>query len=137
MSVIHPGNVMYSTKTRSKTHILAGIDSRVFPLSVYATAILISDNLSRTSSLVTAKCVYPLIILVYLRTTKSNQPHRRLRPVVTPTSLPTLCRYSPVESNNSVANVPLPTRVYKYKIIRVLKKHTKTTQKKTHSQCRL
>ena len=34
--------------------------------------------------------VYPFIILVYLNTTKSSQPHRLLRPVVTPTSFPTV-----------------------------------------------
>jgi hypothetical protein len=43
--------------------------------------------------------------------TESNQPHRRSRPVVTPTSPPALRRNSPYSSNNSVGNGPSPTLV--------------------------
>ena len=38
-------------------------------------------------------------------------PHRRVRPVLTPTSPPVTCRYSPHLSNSSVGNGPAPTRV--------------------------
>ena len=43
--------------------------------------------------------------------TASNQPQRRLRPVVTPNSPPVLRRYSPSASKSSVGNGPEPTRV--------------------------
>src|SRR5262249_56669728 len=49
--------------------------------------------------------------------TASNQPQRRRRPVVTPTSPPVFDRYSPFASNNSVGNGPEPTRVvYAFKM---------------------
>src|SRR5215213_8609539 len=53
----------------------------------------------------------PLTRLAYRATTASNQPQRRSRPVVTPTSPPCLRRYSPLASNSSVGNGPEPTRV--------------------------
>src|SRR3712207_4328051 len=43
--------------------------------------------------------------------TASNHPHRRSRPVVTPTSPPCLRRYLPNESCSSLGNGPEPTRV--------------------------
>ena len=75
-------------------------------------------------------------MFVYFNTTKSNQPHLLLRPVVTPTlinknfiiekiyfllflntSFPTDCKYSPVSFNNSVAKPPAPTLVLITKIL--------------------
>src|ERR1700716_3251689 len=53
----------------------------------------------------------PLTRVAYRAITASNQPVRRLRPVVTPTSPPVLRRYSPESSCNSVGNGPEPTRV--------------------------
>lgn len=40
--------------------------------------------------------VKPLIMWAYLMSTRSSQPHRRLRPVVTPTSPPLVWSSSPV-----------------------------------------
>jgi len=40
--------------------------------------------------------VYPFTMLLYFATTTSNQPHLLLRPVVTPNSLPSFCRRSPI-----------------------------------------
>src|SRR3954467_13246182 len=53
----------------------------------------------------------PLTRLGERAPTESNQPQRRSRPVVTPTSPPCLRRYSPLASNSSVGNGPEPTRV--------------------------
>lgn len=39
--------------------------------------------------------VNPLIMCAYLMSTRSSQPHRLFLPVVTPTSVPRVCRSSP------------------------------------------
>lgn len=43
--------------------------------------------------------------------TASNQPQRRLRPVVVPNSPPVWRSHSPCSSSSSVGNGPEPTRV--------------------------
>src|SRR3954454_5023755 len=53
----------------------------------------------------------PLTRLAYRATTESNQPQRRSRPVVAPTSPPCLRRDSPLASNSSVGKGTDPTRV--------------------------
>src|ERR1700709_1109385 len=53
----------------------------------------------------------PLKRGAYRGMTASNQPHRRSRPVVTPTSPPVLRRYSPHWSSSSVGKGPEPTLV--------------------------
>src|ERR671933_1313517 len=81
------------------------------PSTSYATQIGTRSRPDSTSSLVRKKSVMPLTRLAYRATTASNQPQRRSRPVVTPTSPPCLRRYSPLASNSSVGNGPEPTRV--------------------------
>ena len=53
----------------------------------------------------------PHIIQEYLTCSKSNQPHLLFLPVVAPISFPVLEIYSPISSNSSVVNGPLPTLV--------------------------
>ncbi|VDO14965.1 unnamed protein product [Brugia timori] len=47
---------------------------------------MITSNVSRTSSFVKAMSVNPLIRCARFKRTKSIQPHRLFRPVVTPTN---------------------------------------------------
>ena len=53
----------------------------------------------------------PLIRTAYRAMTASNQPQRRLRPVVVPYSPPVWRSHSPCSSRSSVGNGPEPTRV--------------------------
>ena len=48
---------------------------------------------------------------VYRTTTRSSQPQRRARPVVTPTSCPIRCSSAPISHVSSVGKPPPPTRV--------------------------
>ncbi len=66
------------------------------PFRLYVVATLISVNSSSVSSLVKHNAVKPLIIFVYLSRTRSSQPQRRFRPVVTPHSRPRVCKCSPI-----------------------------------------
>jgi hypothetical protein len=66
------------------------------PCRLYVVATLISASSSNVSSLVKQSAVKPLIMFVYFNKTKSNQPHRRFRPVVTPHSRPRVCKCSPM-----------------------------------------
>ena len=77
----------------------------------YATHTGTRSTPERMSSLVRNRSVMPLTRTAYRAITASNQPQRRSRPVVTPTSPPCLRRYSPHSSNSSVGNGPVPTRV--------------------------
>src|ERR1043165_649018 len=69
------------------------------------------SSVSRTSSLVTATSVNPLMRAAWPTTTASNHPQRRARPVVAPNSLPSLRTRSPISSSISVGSGPAPTRV--------------------------
>src|ERR1700742_2110194 len=63
------------------------------------------------SSLVRAIPVMPLTAADWRTSTASNQPQRRLRPVLTPNSRPRVPRYSPISLSCSVGKGPEPTRV--------------------------
>ena len=66
------------------------------PFRLYVVATLISASSSSVSNFVRHRAVNPLIIVVYRRRTRSSQPHRRFRPVVTPHSRPRVCKCSPI-----------------------------------------
>jgi hypothetical protein len=72
------------------------------PFRLYVVATLISANSSSVSSFVKHKAVKPLIIFVYLSNTRSSQPHRRFRPVVTPHSRPRVCKCSPISYRTEI-----------------------------------
>ena len=96
-----PGNVTYSTSISCIVSTDAGKLGNSTPFRLYVVAILISDNSSSVSSFVKHKAVNPLISVVYLKRTRSSQPHRRLRPVVTPHSRPRVCKCSPISYEHS------------------------------------
>ncbi len=76
--------------------LLPGKFGNSIPFRLYVVATLISANSSSVSSLVKHNAVKPLIIFVYLSRTRSSQPQRRFRPVVTPHSRPRVCKCSPI-----------------------------------------
>ena len=82
------------------------------PFRLYVVAILISANSSSVSSLVKHNAVKPLIIFVYRRRTRSSQPHRRFRPVVTPHSRPRVCKCSPISYRNLVHSQNFSKRIF-------------------------
>src|SRR5690606_8490888 len=90
---------------------VVGIDSTRSPSISYATQTGTFSRPERTSSLVTTRSVTPLTCTAYRPTTASNHPQRRSRPVVVPTSRPTVRRCAPASSKSSVGNGPDPTRV--------------------------
>src|SRR5512133_2686438 len=88
-----------------------GSTSVSLPLIRYAVHTLMVSNPDSTSALVINNWVTPLIITEYFRATRSSHPQRRGLPVVAPYSCPLARNSSPVFSDNSVGNGPLPTRV--------------------------
>jgi hypothetical protein len=72
--------------------------------------------------LVKHKAVKPLIIVVYRSKTRSSQPQRRFRPVVTPHSLPRVCKCSPISYINFLIN----KKISKYFIVTFLSSVGKT-----------
>ena len=89
----------------------SGGDAETSPSSRYPTQILTSSRPSSTSSFVTQSPVSPFVNTARFRSTASNQPQRRARPVVAPNSAPTRLRCRPMSSSSSVGNGPAPTRV--------------------------
>src|SRR5205823_8971238 len=65
----------------------------------------------RMSSLLSMMLLTLLTATAWRRGTQSNQPTRRGRPVVVPTSLPRAAMPAPTPSSNSVGYGPDPTRV--------------------------
>ena len=82
------------------------------PLRLYVVAILISANSSKVSSFVRQSAVNPLIMVVYRNRTRSSQPHRRLRPVVTPHSRPRVCKCSPISYRNQTSSMEILRAIY-------------------------
>ena len=83
----------------------------ISPSASYAVHTLTAAKPERTSSFVRNNSVSPLTRAAYRSTTASNQPQRRLRPVVTPNSCPIRPSRSPSSPVSSVGNGPAPTRV--------------------------
>lgn len=111
VSLFHPFKVSYTTSTSLKSNKEAGTTWIDLPLSLYSTATLISERLSKISSLVMLMESYPFTKWVYLTKFKSSHPHLLGLPVVVPNSCPRFLMVSPVLSNNSVGKGPSPTRV--------------------------
>src|SRR5205807_10615744 len=79
--------------------------------SRYPVQTLIRGNPERTSSFVRITSVSPFSRAAYRRSTASNQPQSRLRPVTVPNSWPRSPSRSPSGPLSFVGNGPAPTRV--------------------------
>ena len=111
MSSVQPSRYSYTGVAWWKSDWLTGSVSCRSPFTSYATQTGICSQPVSTSSLVRKMSVNAFACDAASTTSASNQPQRRLRPVVVPNSAPISRSFSPSASNSSVGIGPSPTRV--------------------------